>query len=240
MKKIIPFIASDFRKDKIWLRRTKPSVRKYQVLLAIDDSRSMYERKCGHFAMEALTLICRAMARLEVGEVGVVSFGETGNVRSIHPLGDPFSDVNGPSLVSQFKFDQDNTIKDTPVAEMLHSIEALMDDARQRADSSSQCQLQQLVLIIADGHFHEKESLRRRVRAMQDTPGLLLAFIALDTAKDSLLELQSVSFAGGKPSFTKYMDSFPFAFYTVIQNIEALPRTLADLLRQWFEMTAHD
>jgi midasin len=31
MKKIIPYIASDFRKDKIWLRRTKPSTRKYQV-----------------------------------------------------------------------------------------------------------------------------------------------------------------------------------------------------------------
>eukprot|EP00959_Pyramimonas_sp_CCMP1952_P057876 1208078-Pyramimonas_sp.AAC.1 len=30
MKKIIPYIASDFRKDKIWLRRTKPSTRKYQ------------------------------------------------------------------------------------------------------------------------------------------------------------------------------------------------------------------
>lgn len=66
MKKIIPYIASDFRKDKIWLRRTKPNQRKYQVILAIDDSRSMAERKCGHVAMEAMTLLCRAMARLEV------------------------------------------------------------------------------------------------------------------------------------------------------------------------------
>jgi midasin len=31
MKKIIPYIASEFRKDKIWLRRTKPNQRKYQV-----------------------------------------------------------------------------------------------------------------------------------------------------------------------------------------------------------------
>ncbi|EEH53685.1 uncharacterized protein MICPUCDRAFT_8255, partial [Micromonas pusilla CCMP1545] len=43
MRKIIPYIASDFRKDKIWLRRSKPSQRKYQVVLAIDDSRSMAE-----------------------------------------------------------------------------------------------------------------------------------------------------------------------------------------------------
>ena len=41
MRKIIPYIASQFRKDKIWLRRTKPSKRLYQVLLAVDDSSSM-------------------------------------------------------------------------------------------------------------------------------------------------------------------------------------------------------
>ena len=29
MKKIIPFIASNFRKDKIWLRRTEPAKRDY-------------------------------------------------------------------------------------------------------------------------------------------------------------------------------------------------------------------
>ena len=31
MRKIIPYIASDFRKDKIWLRRSRPSQRKYQA-----------------------------------------------------------------------------------------------------------------------------------------------------------------------------------------------------------------
>lgn len=38
---VIPYIASQFRKDKIWLRRTKPSKREYQIVLAIDDSSSM-------------------------------------------------------------------------------------------------------------------------------------------------------------------------------------------------------
>lgn len=41
MRKVIPYIASQFRKDKIWLRRTKPSKRQYQIMLAIDDSSSM-------------------------------------------------------------------------------------------------------------------------------------------------------------------------------------------------------
>lgn len=38
---MIPYIASQFRKDKIWLRRTKPAKREYQIVLAIDDSSSM-------------------------------------------------------------------------------------------------------------------------------------------------------------------------------------------------------
>ena len=41
MRKVIPYIASQFRKDKIWLRRTKPSKREYQVMIAVDDSSSM-------------------------------------------------------------------------------------------------------------------------------------------------------------------------------------------------------
>lgn len=32
MRRVIPYIASGFRKDKIWLRRTKPAKRDYQVM----------------------------------------------------------------------------------------------------------------------------------------------------------------------------------------------------------------
>ena len=78
MRKIIPYIASDFRKDKIWLRRSRPSQRRYQVVLAIDDSKSMAENACGHLALESMVLLARAMARLEVGEIGVVGFGGGG------------------------------------------------------------------------------------------------------------------------------------------------------------------
>ena len=67
---------------------------------------------------------------------------------------------------------------------------------------------------------------------------VLLVFIALDSkGKDSLLELQTVTFQGGAPQFTKYMDTFPFPYYIVLQDIAMLPQTLANLLRQWFELT---
>ena len=76
MKKVIPYIASHYRKDKIWLRRTKPNKRDYQVVIAVDDSRSMSESGCGDFAIRALATVCRAMSQLEMGSLAVSSFGK--------------------------------------------------------------------------------------------------------------------------------------------------------------------
>lgn len=44
-QQVIPYIASGFRKDKIWLRRTQPSKREYQILIALDDSASMADNQ---------------------------------------------------------------------------------------------------------------------------------------------------------------------------------------------------
>ena len=264
MRKIIPYIASDYRKDKIWLRRSKPSHRKYQVVLAIDDSKSMTENQCGHLALESTVLIARAMSRLEVGEIGVVSFGADGGkddeslltgdasgistgappsrptrggIRTLHPLGAPFTDQGGPALVSQFTFAQDNTLADQPVVGLLKSLDTQLTAARENLRGGSD-QLQQLCLIIADGRFHEKEALRKQMREMQSRRGVLVAFIVLDNPKSSVLDMQTVSFQNGKPNFTKYLDTFPFPFYTLVQDIAKLPSVISDLLRQWFEITA--
>lgn len=74
MRKVIPYIASGFRKDKIWLRRTKPSKREYQVMLCIDDSESMQHTGAGTLACEALAVICQALSRVEVGRIARCSY----------------------------------------------------------------------------------------------------------------------------------------------------------------------
>ncbi len=116
MRRIIPYIASDYRKDKIWLRRSRPSQRRYQVLVAIDDSSSMAKNHCGDLALQSLVLISRALARLEVGDIGIVKFGsgERG-VETLHSLGLPFSDRDGPQVVGRFNFAQENGMDDRPV-----------------------------------------------------------------------------------------------------------------------------
>jgi len=93
MRKIIPYIASQFRKDKIWLRRTKPSKRDYQIVLALDDSSSMANNHCKELTFESLSLITKAMTYLEVGQLSVISFGA--QVKVLHPLGEVFTEQSG-------------------------------------------------------------------------------------------------------------------------------------------------
>lgn len=141
-------------------------------------------------------------------------------------------------LLLQMRFDQDNTINDQPMVDVITSLDHLLEQAAARAPSGYGAgTLHQLVLVIADGRFHEKESLKRAVREAASKPGVLYAFIVLDNAANSILDMQTVNFVNGQPVFTKYMDSFPFPFYIVLRDIAALPRTLADLLRQWFELS---
>jgi len=64
IKKIISFIASNYRNDKIWLRRTLPHERNYYVMLAIDDSLSMKEHNLGFFAMESLVIVSTALNKV--------------------------------------------------------------------------------------------------------------------------------------------------------------------------------
>ncbi|XXG76315.1 hypothetical protein AAC387_Pa08g0684 [Persea americana] len=236
MKKVIPYIASHYRKDKIWLRRTRPNKRDYQVVVAIDDSRSMSESRCGEVAIEALITVCRAMSQLEVGQLAAVSFGAQGNVRLLQGFSQPFTGEAGIKMISSLTFKQDNTIADEPMVNLLKELNGMLDSAIANARlPTGQNPLQQLILIIADGRFHEKESLKRYVRDVLSRKRMI-AFILLDSPQESIMDLMRVTHRGGKFSVSRYINSFPFPYYVVLKNIESLPRTMADLLRQWFEL----
>lgn len=100
MRKIIPYLASQFRKDKIWLRRTKPSKRNYQIALALDDSKSMEYNCSKELALESLSLISKALTYLEVGELSVISFGK--QMQILHPLGETFTEQSGSRYLSLY------------------------------------------------------------------------------------------------------------------------------------------
>lgn len=100
MRRIIPYIASNFQNDRIWLRRSKPSKRVYQILIAVDDSSSMSENDCDQvftveipapgqesssfiiffvmqMAYETLALISNSLNRLDCGRLGICRLATT-------------------------------------------------------------------------------------------------------------------------------------------------------------------
>lgn len=67
-------------------------------------------------------------------------------------------------MISGLTFKQENTIADEPVVDLLRHLNGMLDTAVANARlPSGQNPLQQLVLIIGDGRFHEKVFPHREV-----------------------------------------------------------------------------
>jgi midasin len=246
MRKIIPYIASEYTKDKIWLRRTKPSRREYQVLLSLDDSRSMAESHSVNLAYQTLALVAQALNKLEVGQVSIAKFGESVDI--LHPFGDAgFTDADGAKVMSSFTFDQ----QCTNVAALVERTLTFLAEARQKQSSSTTApDMWQLQIIISDGVCQDHHKLRTLLRrALEER--VMIVFIIVDSlhqntpssstdpasTRPSILSMQTVEYkhvhGTMQLEMTRYLDTFPFEFFVVLRDVEALPGVLADTLRQW-------
>ncbi|XP_007570662.1 midasin isoform X2 [Poecilia formosa] len=241
MRKVIPYIASQFRKDKIWLRRTKPSKREYQICLAVDDSSSMVDNHSKQLAFESLSVIINALTLLEVGQVSVCSFGE--QMQLLHPFQQQFNDESGARILRLCQFQQ----KKTRIAQFLETSTKMFLSARQQIPGSLSSETAQLLLIVSDGRGLFLEGKERVVAAVKGarTANIFVIFVVLDNpnTRDSILDIKVPIFKGpGElPEIRSYMDEFPFPFYVILRDVNALPETLSDALRQWFELiTAAD
>ena len=175
MRKIIPYIASEFRKDKIWLRRTRPSKREYQVMLAIDDSQSMALYHSKQLALEALCMISNALTRLEVGELAVMSFGT--QTELVHPFDTPFSTTAGAELLQHFSFQQQRTMVG---ALLSHAARVFAERKAHKRDTG--LVTDQLLFVVSDSDnlYQEGEAtVERWVRTCNDL-GILVVFVVID------------------------------------------------------------
>eukprot|EP00092_Neocalanus_flemingeri_P022654 GFUD01024574.1.p1 GENE.GFUD01024574.1~~GFUD01024574.1.p1 ORF type:complete len:2240 (+),score=854.36 GFUD01024574.1:478-6720(+) len=233
MRKIIPYIASQFKKDKIWLRRVKPNKREFQILMALDDSSSMSDNQSREIALSSLNTLSSALALLEVGQMGVLRFGATAEV--IHSLGVQWSQSAGHKIQNQFTFEQ----KETSLVSLLNLSTQLFN--RSSSSSSRNLTVSQLLIIVSDGRgvFHEGRDkvLQSVMKARQAGYFCLFLIVENPSAADSVLDIRLPVFSGGQlTSIDSYMDHFPFQHYIVLRDVVNLPHTLSDALRQWFEL----
>ncbi|KAL6692625.1 hypothetical protein J3F84DRAFT_103279 [Trichoderma pleuroticola] len=239
IKRIIPYIASSYKRDKIWMRRSIPTKRTYQIMLCVDDSKSMGESSSGALAMESLVMVSRSLTMLEAGQVGVLGFGA--DVFTAHQLTDPFASDAGAKVLQRFSFGQDRT----DIALLIRQTIDTFRTARQRSSGGSD--LWQLALILSDGLTPSSahDSIRRLLREAMEERIMIVFIIMDDTGKkkgDSVLELKEAKFVseGGESRVVieRYLDTFPFQYYLIVHNLEELPSALAGLLRTWFAEVA--
>ena len=233
IKRIIPYIASQYKRDKIWMRRSIPSKRSYQIMLAVDDSKSMGESGSGQLAFETLALVSKSLSMLEVGEICVVGFGN--EVCVAHDFDRPFSSEAGAQILQHFGFQQTKTNVRKLVAESI----TIFREARRRTFNAG-TDLWQLELIISDGVCEDHDTIRRLVRQAQEER-IMIVFVIVDSLLkgESVMEMTQAVFEPDAAGETKlnikpYMDGFPFPYYLVVGDVRELPGVLAQALRQWF------
>jgi len=228
MKRIIPYIASKFRKDKIWLRRIKPTKRRYNIFLVIDDSKSMF--RVSTLTLQTLATLSQTLNKLETGGITVLSFGE--NVELIHDCKQVFTNSRGAYCVSRFSFKQNKT----DWCRMLEFLKKIAE--RKNVQENHMVQVTSIAFIISDARIQQD---RQIVKGLLDEITLKKILIVLiivdeDDVNQSVYNLTSVDYKGNEITISHYLDDFPFSFYTCLQNVAHLPNTLASLLRQWLEL----
>ena len=160
-----------------------------------------------------------------------MSFAE--RVELLHPFEKPWSAEAGAHMLSRFTFAQ----KHTHMESFLRTVVSTLRLARAQ-QSSAAAQQMQLVLIVSDGRRSPSWGDPQRWIRLAAQEHILLCFVIVDaaSAKDSILDLQTVTYPAGKLTISRWMDGFPFPYYLVLRELSALPQVLSDALRQWFEM----
>ncbi|XP_047513354.1 midasin [Pieris napi] len=236
MRRVIPYIASHFRKDRIWLRRTKPSKREYHIAIAVDDSSSMADNRSKELAFESLALVSQALNLLESGDLAVLSFGEKPNL--LHPFDEQFSEHSGAKILERLRFEQ----KKTRVAQLLDFCSVMFEGRAERSDALNA----RLLVVVSDGRGIFSEGETRVVQAVRGARqrGIFLVYVIIDNPdnKDSIMDIRKPILdpvTNTLNGFIPYLDTFPFPFYLILRDMSALPTVLGDALRQWFELAAN-
>ncbi|PIC35238.1 hypothetical protein B9Z55_014659 [Caenorhabditis nigoni] len=223
MRRLIPYIASEYRKDRIWMRRTKRAQREYQIMIAVDDSESMNENGIHQSTCESVCIVEDALRRCDAGRVSVCSFGA--NVETIIPFGEA-SASSSIEMLKQMTFSQKKT-----------DLLLLLKNAKQQLDEIRTATSEQMLIVISDGRGALSQGADK-VRALYSAlQGVTVLFIILDSGKKSIEDHTVASFKDNKVVLTPYLSIFPFPFYALVKSVQQLPSVIAESIRQWFEMT---
>ncbi|CAI4218341.1 unnamed protein product [Parascedosporium putredinis] len=204
IKRIIPYIASSYKRDKIWMRRSVPTKRAYQILLCVDDSKSMGESNSGSLALESLVMVSRSLNMLEAGQIGV---DRTDICLLIRNTIDRFraarlqADRGGEDLWQLALILSDGLTQS-----------ATHDSIRRLLREAAEERIMIVFIVMDDATKRKGDSVLqlKEARFVKDVEG------------------------NSRVVIERYLDTFPFQYYLIVHHLDDLPNALSGLLRTWF------
>eukprot|EP01054_Gregarina_sp_Poly1_P000367 Gregarina_sp_Poly_1__366@NODE_108_length_14049_cov_12_387284_g95_i0_p1_GENE_NODE_108_length_14049_cov_12_387284_g95_i0NODE_108_length_14049_cov_12_387284_g95_i0_p1_ORF_typecomplete_len4659_score761_60AAA_5/PF07728_14/4_2e10AAA_5/PF07728_14/5_5e13AAA_5/PF07728_14/2_5e35AAA_5/PF07728_14/2_3e09AAA_5/PF07728_14/7_1e22AAA_5/PF07728_14/6_4e32AAA_5/PF07728_14/2_3e14AAA_3/PF07726_11/0_0058AAA_3/PF07726_11/16AAA_3/PF07726_11/5_7e16AAA_3/PF07726_11/0_01AAA_3/PF07726_11/0_0047AAA_3/PF07726_11/4_9e13Dynein_ len=227
IRQVMAFIASDFKRDRIWLRRTKLSKRQYEIVLAIDNSASMRHGRAHEEALGAMMAIALALRQLEAGDLSIMAYGGKAPVELL-PFGASLDSRVGEELLAKLQF------TDAVSGGFEKAVPSLLDAVAERFESQPNANtsaLSKLLIILTDGRFSKQTvtAKLKRLEASRIVPVLIVTSPSIYSVKEYKKE-------GGKMVASQFLsEDFPFKFYTVLEDASRLQHVLADVVRSYIQ-----
>ena len=241
MKKIISFIASNYRQDKIWLRRTLPYNRDYYITISIDNSLSMKQNNIGYYALQSMLILIKSLQKVGIDNLSL--FGITDDCVELYDYNNEKNMINNEKIKNilnyfKFNFESKNSFDFSMqnfLAKNIQKIENNTINDRNKLKYN-------INFIISDGRFNKNNV--KGLTAVAKEKGILYVFIIIDRYKfddkNSILNTMTVKYDDkGEIEIEKYLSDFPFQYYTVVQDIEDLPEILKGILVKWIETVSN-
>ena len=237
MKKIISFIASNYRQDKIWLRRTLPYNRDYYITISIDNSLSMKQNNIGYYALQSMLILIKSLQKVGIDNLSL--YGITDDCVELYDYNREKNLINNDKIKRilnyfKFNFESKNSFD--------YSIRNFLNKSIQNIENNTINDRNKLKyninFIISDGRFNKNNV--KGLTALAKEKGILYVFIIIDRYKfedkNSILNTMTVKYnEKGDIDVEKYLADFPFQYYTVVQDIQDLPDVLKGILLKWIE-----
>ncbi|GAW82891.1 dynein-related AAA-type ATPase [Plasmodium gonderi] len=246
IKKLVNYFASDFRNNKIWKRRTKLNKRDYNIVIAIDNTKSMKINNLQKMTLNAIFLVAKAFEKLQVGRIGICSFGENEEgINSNNIVCSMTNSLNKQDFLKilnhfQFNHDTQNSF-DNAMLNALKICSYILKDAHNNSTAQKSAlknSINHLMLIISDGRFNKSTVKAEIYKCIRNNfiPVLMIIDTQLSNNKaQSIFNLKQTYYKNNKLHIVPYLHDFPIPYYVVVSDINDIPTLICDVIRQWFQ-----
>ena len=238
MKRIINFIASNYRQDKIWLRRTLPFNRNYFITISIDNSLSMKYNNIGYYALQSMLILIKSLQKVGIENFNINCIEE--NTFNLYDYNKEKIFINNDKFIEilnhfNFNFQSKNSFDNSIRNFLIENIKYIENNNLINNNNNKNYNIN---FIISDGRFNKNNV--KGYCALAKEKGIIYVFIIIDKYgfenKESIINMKSVDYnEKGEIVIKNYLEDFPFQYYTVVQDIEDLPEIIKNILIKWLE-----